>query len=84
MVNGLFASGTNGLARLDERSAQRYPVARFCYEVVDLAGRALGLLERQAPLRAEDMVQLEGAESWRVVAVLGRTATVVRSSDAGT
>jgi hypothetical protein len=66
----------------DGRSTARPQRARgsvvFRYRLLDLGGREVDVIERQAPLRPGDTVILTSTEPWRIVAVLGRSATVVR------
>jgi hypothetical protein len=50
---------------------------RFHYRLVDLSGSEVGRIEREGPLRADDVVAAGSAEAWRIVAVLGVSATVV-------
>jgi hypothetical protein len=53
---------------------------RFDYRLVDLAGTEVGAVRRHQALRAEDVVVVpseRGEETWRIVAVIGTSATVV-------
>ena len=59
-----------------ERPAAR---GRFQYRLVDLAGRDVGVVGSELALRAEDRVVVpspRGETMWRIVAVLGKCATV--------
>jgi hypothetical protein len=51
----------------------------FQYQLVDIAGRYVDTIERSAPLRTEENILLNGSEAWRIVAVLGTSATVARA-----
>jgi hypothetical protein len=51
----------------------------FVYSLFDIAGREIGVIPRQVPLRADDTIVLEANEKWRVIAVLGTSATVARA-----
>ena len=53
--------------------------ACFRYQLLDIVGRDVSAIERQVPLRADDTIVLPGNDAWRIVAVLGRSATVVRA-----
>jgi hypothetical protein len=50
----------------------------FRYQLVDIAGRYVDAIERRAPLRADEEIILHESEAWRIVAVLGTSATVAR------
>jgi hypothetical protein len=52
----------------------------FRYKLVDLAGREVDVVERQAPLRRDETVMVGANEGWRIVAILGTSATVARTS----
>jgi hypothetical protein len=51
----------------------------FRYRLVDLAGREVDVIEHRVPLHDHDMIILDSAEAWRVVSVLGCSATVARA-----
>jgi len=51
----------------------------FQYQLVDIAGRYVDTSDRSAPLRTEENIVLNGSEAWRIVAVLGTSATVARA-----
>jgi hypothetical protein len=51
----------------------------FRYQLVDIAGRYVDTIERSAPLRTDEKIVLDPGEEWRVVAVLGTSATVARA-----
>jgi hypothetical protein len=55
------------------------PGVVFRYGLLDMAGRDVGVIRRRVPLRADDTIVLEADERWRVVAVLGTSATVART-----
>ena len=69
--------------RADGRSTARPPRAGrrvvFRYRLLALGGREVDVIERQSPLRPDDTVVLTSTEAWRIVAVLGRSATVARA-----
>jgi hypothetical protein len=52
----------------------------FRYKLVDLAGREVDVVERHAPLRPDETVMVGANEGWRIVAILGTSATVARTS----
>jgi hypothetical protein len=59
-------------------SAPRPRGGRFRYRLVDLSGSDVGGVQRDQPLRADDVVSVRSPRgTWRVVAVLGTCATVV-------
>ena len=51
----------------------------FRYRLVDIAGRVVDVIEHRVPLHADDTIILDSAEAWRVVSVLGCSATVARA-----
>jgi hypothetical protein len=51
----------------------------FRYQLVDIAGRYVDTIERSAPLRTDEKIVLDRGEAWRIVAVLGTSATVARA-----
>lgn len=60
-----------------DRTAAR---GRYRYRLVDLSGRDVGVVRSERALRADDRVgipSLRGETMWRVVAALGKSATVV-------
>jgi hypothetical protein len=61
-------------------SATRPSGGRFRYRLVDLSGSEVAGVQREQALRADDVVVVRsprGEATWRVVGVLGTTATVV-------
>jgi hypothetical protein len=61
-------------------SATRSRSRRFQYRLVDLSGSEVGGVQREQALRADDVVVVRspgGEARWRVVGVLGTSATVV-------
>ncbi|HSL63778.1 MAG TPA: hypothetical protein VK874_03890 [Gaiellaceae bacterium] len=66
---------------LRPRASDAEAGGRFRHTLVDLAGRDVGEVECDEPLRADDVVVLgagRGAVQWRVVGMLGTCATVTR------
>jgi hypothetical protein len=55
------------------------PDVVFRYGLLDMAGRDVGVIRRRVPLRADDTIALGANERWRVIAVLGTSATVART-----
>jgi hypothetical protein len=51
----------------------------FHYQLFDIAGREVDVVERVEPLRAHETIALDSAEEWRVISVLGKSATVARA-----
>ncbi len=65
---------SNRVSPTPDASADRV----FRYTLVDLGGREVDVVERHAPLRRDEMIIASSSEAWRVVAVLGTSATVAR------
>ena len=65
------------------RATTRRPAATenlvFRYRLVDLAGRQVNVVERRGPLRRDDTIVVATSERWRIVSVLGTSATVARA-----
>jgi len=61
------------------RCAETIGRSVFRYQLVDIAGRYVDTIERSAPLRTDEKIVLDPSEAWRVVAVLGTSATVARA-----
>ncbi len=53
----------------------------FRYQLVDIAGRPVDVVERRAPLHADETIVIRGEEAWRIVAVLGTSATVTQERE---
>jgi len=51
----------------------------FRYHLLDVAGREVDVVDRNRPLRVDETVTVNAVESWRVVAVLGVSATVAHA-----
>jgi hypothetical protein len=62
-----------------QRSTQVEGHAVFRYRLVDIAGRDVDVIERRVPLRTDETVVVDTGEAWRIVSVLGKSATVARS-----
>ena len=64
-------------------SASRSAGRRFRYSLIDLAGYTVGEVERERALVADELIDLDTrrAERWRVISVLGTSATVVPHRD---
>ena len=52
---------------------------RFHYHLLDVAGREVDMVDRSQPLHVDETITLNAVEAWRVVAVLGASATVVHA-----
>jgi hypothetical protein len=50
----------------------------FRYHLVDVAGRDVDDIARQVPLRSDETIIDSAGNSWRIVSVLGKSATVAR------
>jgi hypothetical protein len=61
--------------RTDSQSQLR----RFHYHLCDVAGREVDVFDRSEPLQVDETITLNGVEAWRVVAVLGASATVAHA-----
>ena len=61
------------------RCAETIGRSVFRYQLVDIAGRYVDTIERSAPLRTDEKIVLDRSEAWRIVAVLGTSATVARA-----
>jgi hypothetical protein len=61
------------------RCAETIGRSVFRYQLVDIAGRYVDTIERSAPLRTDEKIVLDPGEAWRIVAVLGTSATVARA-----
>jgi hypothetical protein len=61
------------------RCAETIGRSVFRYQLVDIAGRYVDTIERSAPLRTDEKIVLNPGEAWRIVAVLGTSATVARA-----
>ena len=61
------------------RCAETIGRSVFRYQLVDIAGRYVDTIERSAPLRTDEKIVLNPDEAWRIVAVLGTSATVARA-----
>jgi hypothetical protein len=61
------------------RCAETIGRSVFRYQLVDIAGRYVDTIERSAPLRTDEKIVLNPNEAWRIVAVLGTSATVARA-----
>jgi hypothetical protein len=56
---------------------------RFRYRLLDVAGTEVGVVERDRALRHDELVTVAsplGDATWRVVGVIGTSATVARSN----
>ena len=53
-----------------------YTVRPFRYHLVDVAGREVDVVDRPQPLQVDERITVNAVEAWRVVAVLGLSATV--------
>ena len=62
-----------------QRSTQVEGDAVFRYQLVDVAGRDVDVIERHVPLRTDETIVFDTGEAWRIVSVLGKSATVARS-----
>jgi hypothetical protein len=51
----------------------------FRYRLLDTAGREVDVIEHRVPLHVHDTIIVDSAETWRVVSVLGCSATVARA-----
>jgi hypothetical protein len=52
---------------------------RFHYHLFDVAGREVDVFDRSEPLQVDETITLNEVEAWRVVAVLGASATVAHA-----
>jgi hypothetical protein len=66
-------------AQTTARCAETIGRSVFRYQLVDIAGRYVDTIERSAPLRTDEKIVLNSNEAWRIVAVLGTSATVARA-----
>jgi hypothetical protein len=57
----------------------RHTVRPFRYHLVDVAGREVAIVDRSHPLQLDETITLNAVEAWRVVAVLGVSATVAHA-----
>jgi hypothetical protein len=55
------------------------PLRRFHYHLFDVAGREVDVFDRSDPLQLDETILLNEVEAWRVVAVLGVSATVAHA-----
>jgi hypothetical protein len=69
----------SGAAGFRRRADSRPQFRRFHYHLVDVAGREVDVFDRSEPLKVDDTITLNGAEPWRVVAVLGVSATIAHA-----
>ena len=56
-----------------------HTVRPFRYQLFDVAGREVDVVDRHRPLQVDETVTVNAAEAWRVVAVLGVSATVAHA-----
>jgi hypothetical protein len=61
------------------RSEQAECDAVFRYHLLDIAGRDVDVIERHVPLRTDERIVVDTGEVWRIVSVLGKSATVARA-----
>jgi hypothetical protein len=56
-----------------------YRARPFRYHLFDVAGREVDVIDRHHALRVDETITVNAVEPWRVVAVLGASATVAHA-----